>query len=224
MKQQFILDGQSVELNITHMVNAGYAGSDQAGVQAHIEELAAIGVPVPHRVPVFYPVPVDQLCMQNEIQVTHDRTSAEIEYVYIFSGGKRYITVGSDHTDRALEAVNVHRSKQICPNIIASELWSYDRVEDHLDQLTLTCEVYENGAWRVYQNGPVTALLSPEALLELGSEAMGGTDGLVLYSGTISTIGEISYANRWRVTLADQKQVKQITAEYTVQQLPGAIE
>jgi hypothetical protein len=46
----------------------------------------------------------------------------------------------------------------------------------------------------------------------------------VLYSGTIPTIGKISYADRWRVTLANQKLHKKITTEYAVQRLPDCIE
>lgn len=225
IRQQFSLDGEPVEVEIGRMVNAGYAGSNQLTVRAHIEELAAIGVSVPARVPTFYPIPVNQLTTASEIQVTHGKTSAEVEYVYIVSAGRRYITVGSDHTDRELEAHSVSKSKQVYPNIIASEVWEYESVKDHLDQLLLTCDVYENGEWRLYQRDAVTALLSPETLLELGSQAIGdAVEGLVLYSGTIPTIGTICYASRWRVSITDQKLGKQITTEYAVEQLPAPIE
>lgn len=222
---RFTLDGNPVELGVNRMVNAGYAGRDQSIVRQHIDELAAIGVSVPKRVPTFYPVPMMQLTNGNEIQVGCGKTSAEVEYVYLVSGGRRYITVGSDHSDRELEIYSVSKAKQICPNVIAPELWEYETVKDHLDELVLTCEVYKNAAWRLYQNGVLASLLSPEVLIELGRDVLDDpVDNLVLYSGTIPTTGEITYASKWRISLVDRKLNRQISTEYVVKQLPECIE
>lgn len=222
---RFSINDRPVELPLRYVVNAGYAGCDQAVVKAHIDELAAIGVSVPKCTPTFYPVPLMQLSQSNVLQVGHGQTSAEVEYVFIQSAGKQYITVGSDHSDRVLETYSVNAAKQICPNIVASTLWDYAEVCDHLSQLELVCEVYDQNAWRSYQKGPVTALLAPEKLLELGHPVVpDGQDGVVLYSGTIPTIGEITYANRWKIALFDKKLNRSITAEYTVEVLPECIE
>ncbi len=50
------IDGRSdrVETAIHTLVVAGWTGRDEAALQRHIEELAAIGVPRPSSVPVFY--------------------------------------------------------------------------------------------------------------------------------------------------------------------------
>jgi hypothetical protein buboB_32870 len=221
---QFLLNGQYVELSIDRVVNAGYAGCDQRDVKAHIDELAAIGVNVPKRTPTFYPVPVMQLTRGGNIQVGHGQTSAEIEYVYIQVQGKRFISVGSDHSDRALEAYSVNAAKQICPDLVAAEVWDYDEVADHFGELMLTCEVYDKGEWRVYQQGPVSELLPPEELLKLGAPLTSGKKGLALYSGTIPTIGEITYARQWRITLCDRQMDRTISFEYTVEILPECIE
>lgn len=223
---KFSLKGQNIELPIQNMINAGYAGCNQEVVKAHIAELAEIGVKVPECVPTFYPVPVQQLTQENVIQVGHDKTSAEIEYVFIHSGGKSYLTVGSDHSDRELEAHSVCAAKQICPNVIAGELWEYDAVSEHFDSLRLLCEVYEEeNGWRICQDGFAADILKPEQLLELGKDIVldEGRD-LVLYSGTIPTIGEITYGSKWRISMIDLKLDHKITFEYAVKVLPKCIE
>ena len=222
---EFGLNGRVMEITARYMINAGYAGCDQNAVKAHIKELAAIGVDVPGQCPTFYPVPVQQLLQAEKIQTGHGKTSAEIEYVFICSNGKSYLTVGSDHSDRDLEAYSVCAAKQICPNVVAGELWRYDDVADHLDKLRLLCEVGEqNDTSRVYQDGRVSDLLSPEQLLEMGASVIGGKDDIVLYSGTIPTIGDISFGTRWRITMADTKLNRKISFMYEVEILPPGIE
>ena len=222
---QFVLNGQTVGLNLKRVVNAGYAGADQEVVKAHIEELAEIGVAGPKTVPTFYPVPLLQLTQSTVLQVGHGQTSAEVEYVFLQADGRAYITVGSDHSDRALEAYSVNAAKQICPDLIAGELWDYEEVKDHMDQLILQCELMEQGQWRVYQRGAVTNILAPGKLLELGYPVVPkDQNGLVLYSGTIPTIGEITYADQWRISLIDEKLGRRIQAEYAVEVLPECIE
>lgn len=222
---QFYLNDQQIEVGNRYMVNAGYAGCNQDVVKAHIEELAAIGVNVPKQVPTFYPVPVQQLSQGPRIQVGHEKTSAEIEYVFIRSKGKTYLTVGSDHSDRELETHSVCAAKQICPNVIADQLWAYEEVSDHLDKLQLVCEVYEDSdGWRVCQDGWVSDLLSPGQLLELGKDAIPTADDIVLYSGTIPTIGEITFGRRWRITMNDTKLQRKIAFTYEVEVLPACIE
>ena len=223
--KRFYVNGKALDFKVNHMVNAGYAGHDQEIVQAHIDELAAIGVTVPKRVPTFYPVPAQQLTSEDMIQVGHTKTSAEVEYVYLVKGDKAYITIGSDHSDRELETYSVTAAKQICPNVVATELWEYDDVKDHLNELLITCEVYDNGQWREYQKGFVTDILKPDQLIELGREVIGeNEEGLILYSGTIPTIGEMIYAPKWRITMTDKHLSKEIKKEYAVEILPDSIE
>jgi len=223
MKFSFLHDGAPLELDISAMANAGYAGREQDSVRAHIEELRAIGVKAPESVPTFYPVPMLQLTSDGEIQVGHAQTSAEIEYVFIRSGGKEYITVGSDHSDRALEAYSVCAAKQICPNVIAGELWDYGSVKEHFDMLELLCEYEQDGVWHEYQRGSCGQLLPPEELLRLGRSVLPDGD-FALYSGTIPTAGELAFSRRWRCTMCDPQSGKKISFEYIAQQMPDAIE
>jgi hypothetical protein len=49
----------------SRVLNGGYAGRDTAEVQAHIDELAELGVPGPDRIPTMYPLS-DYLAVQGE--------------------------------------------------------------------------------------------------------------------------------------------------------------
>ena len=46
--------GQTLNVQPTRLVIAGWTGRDAAGIQHHIEELAALGVPRPSTVPLYY--------------------------------------------------------------------------------------------------------------------------------------------------------------------------
>ena len=57
MTLQFTLpDGTAASVTVKHLLDGGYAGRNQESVQAHIDELAALGVPGPKVTPTMYPV------------------------------------------------------------------------------------------------------------------------------------------------------------------------
>ena len=103
-----------VDIDVRDLTIAGWTGRDAAAVQHHIDELAAIGVAPPSQVPLFYRVSADLLTTAPDIQVLGEASSGDAEPMLIRAGGKMWIGLGSDHTDRALEAVSVASSKQVC--------------------------------------------------------------------------------------------------------------
>ncbi|MPY53777.1 DUF2848 family protein, partial [Streptomyces acidicola] len=48
-------DGSTRDVDITQVLNAGYAGRSQEDVAAHVAELAELGVPAPSVTPALYP-------------------------------------------------------------------------------------------------------------------------------------------------------------------------
>ena len=78
------------------LVLAGWAGRDEAALRHHIEELAAIGVPPPSTVPVFYRVAVDLVTQANRIQVLGPDTSGEAEPVIVALDDGLWVGVGSE--------------------------------------------------------------------------------------------------------------------------------
>src|SRR5579864_6324205 len=96
------------------LIVAGWTGRDEAALRHHIEELAAIGVPRPSSVPVFYRNSALNVTQASRLDVLGPDTSGEAEPVVVSHGGRLWLTVGSDHTDRKAETVGIALSKQLC--------------------------------------------------------------------------------------------------------------
>src|SRR5579872_2964020 len=101
----------------------GWAGRSRDDVQHHIDELVKLGIPAPTEVPILMPMPRHLVTTDTWIEVRDGVTSGEVEYVLLFDGARLWVTVGSDHTDRALERVDIAKSKQLYPNVIAMAAW-----------------------------------------------------------------------------------------------------
>jgi 4-hydroxyphenylacetate 3-monooxygenase len=79
--------GERLAFGPVRLVIGGYTGRDEAAVRAHIDELAAIGVPPPAAVPDFYELPAGLLTTSATIEVGSGNTSGEAEPVLLRSGG-----------------------------------------------------------------------------------------------------------------------------------------
>lgn len=195
----FDLDAFLTQATRPKAVIAGYAGRDQDKVREHIEELAALGVAPPENIPEFYPVQTETITQASEIPVS-PHTSGEAEPVLIRTGGKYLLAVGSDHTDRKVEAESVLDSKRACAKPISREalVFSRDLQEQHWDHLILSSNV--DG--RPYQKDQASLLPIFETL-RIYQERF-GTDGedLILFGGTVPLLtGEFAYGTRWDIQL-----------------------
>src|SRR5215210_4414268 len=70
-----------VEFVPENLIDAGWTGRDEKALRHHIEELAAIGVPRPSSVPVFYRTSVNGLTQAARVEVLGPDTSGEVEPV-----------------------------------------------------------------------------------------------------------------------------------------------
>ncbi len=206
------LEGDAIPLRFRYekLVLAGWSGRDRGEVMAHIEELSRIGVPSPTEVPKFFSVGPNLLTTSRRIGVLEGRNSGEVEYVVLVEDGKpRYVTVGSDHTDREVERMDVHLSKQLYPKIIPPVVWPYEEVEDHWDELVLELRV--DG--EVAQRSDVGKLLGPEDLIERA-----GLDGnAVLFSGSIPWIGgRMRFGGEYRMEIGDPLLGRMIAYSYSI--------
>lgn len=188
------------------VIIAGYTGRNQEEVKAHIRELAAQGVPAPAEVPAIFRVTLDRLSVENEIEVVGSHTSGEAEAVLLVDGDKIWISVGSDHTDRDLEKVDVGASKQVCSKPVSAEVWSCADVRKRWDKLVLRSWVGESGRERLYQEGSMAALLRPEELLTILRRRLGKlVDGAAIFTGTIPLIGgRFVYKSYFEAELLDE--------------------
>jgi hypothetical protein len=202
--------------HIATLVIAGWTGRDAAGVQHHIDELQAIGIPAPSDTPLYYRVGANLLTQSQHIQVLGSDSSGEVEPLVLHDNGTLWLGLGSDHTDRKLEAVSVAASKQVCPKPVGGALWAFDSVVDHLDELVLSSEIFEDGAWVSYQSGHLSAI---RPLDELITEA-GLQDGQAMMCGTLPAIGGVRPAARFRASLHDPHTKQTLSLDYTTTALP----
>lgn len=147
------------------LVIAGLTGRDEAAVLHHVEELRAIGVKPPPTVPAFFRNGTNLLTSATTVEVLGPDTSGEVEFVLVSLEDGLWVGVGSDHTDRRVEAYAIDVSKQLCPKVVAPLLWRHDEVAPHWDRLVLRAWIEEAGRLVLYQEGTAAALRTPEALI-----------------------------------------------------------
>jgi len=213
---RFTLEGDAIELAIDHIYVAGWTGRNRDAVDHHIQELAQLGITPPSQVPLYYRVSNALLTQSEQIDVLGAGTSGEVEPLLIQNKGKIWIGLASDHTDRDLEAHSVAASKQACSKPVATELWPYETVSQHLDSLILRCEIKQDGGWVTYQEGSLSNISPLSDLMG----ASGFSDGAAMLCGTLTAIGGVRPASEYKMMLKDPVLNKQIQLHYSVRPLP----
>jgi hypothetical protein len=145
-----------------------------------------------------------------------------VEFVLLFLNAETYVTCGSDHTHRELERYSIPGSKQMHPKVLATEVWKVSDVEAHWDQLVLRSWSTLGGVRRLYQEGTLSEVMEPAALLQQAERRYGNMrqDGTVFMSGTLATIGGLSYADHLEFELHDPVRNRTIRHAYDVSVLP----
>jgi hypothetical protein len=185
------------------LVMAGWTGRDQAAVEQHMAELGALGVPPPSRTPLFYRMDPALLSTASAIDVLGENTSGELETVLVALADGLWVGLGSDHTDRAMEAHGVAISKQLCRKPMAPVLWRFDEVADHWDQLLLRAHIVEDGRRTLYMAAALATVLAPQDLIAGYRDSVGLAPGVelpaltVLFMGARNAIGGIRPARQF---------------------------
>ena len=182
-----------------------------------------MGVPAPTRVPIYFPLSTNLAVTDDRIEVLGTESSGEIEYALLVApDGQLYVTVASDHSDRAVERHGIQLSKQLCADVLAPEVWPYDEVRAHWDSLVLRCWATRAGERQLYQEAPLAELLSAEDWLSRLDEAQLRRPGLIFLSGTPPTLGGLVYGDSFELVLEDPVLGRSIAHRYTVDVLgPG---
>jgi hypothetical protein len=201
------------------LIIAGWAGRDEAAIHHHIEELAAIGVPRPSSVPVYYRAAASNLVMGERLEVLGPDTSGEVEPVVLSLADGLWIGLGSDHTDRKAETMGIALSKQLCGKPIGPYLWRLRDIEDHWDRLELRAYATVDGERALYQDGTLASLRTPSDLISRlpGGELPVGT---VMFGGTLGAIGGIRPASRFDMELIDPVLGRTMRYGYDIDVLP----
>lgn len=224
MKAVFQIEADSprqIEVDFNTLIVAGWAGRDIAAIEHHIEELAAIGVPRPTSVPLYYRIAANQLTQAERVQAVGGDSSGEVETFVFSADGEMYVSIASDHTDRKLETVSVAMSKQVCVKPVATRAWRLADVADYWDELVIRSYIVENGAEVLYQEGPLASLRTPQDLIA-GYTGGAATlpEGAGMTCGTVGAIGGIRPSAEFTMELFDPRRQRSLRHRYHVEILP----
>jgi hypothetical protein len=215
-------NSESRLIALNSAIIAGWTGRDPVAREKHIAELELLGVARPASTPIYYRVSRSLITTSAQIEVVGDHSSGEVEFALLREGGRLWLGVGSDHTDRNVETYNITVSKQMCEKPMAPELWDFDEVAGHWDMLQLRSWIAEDGERRLYQEGTVASMLPPEAIMA-GYDAAGRLgEGSVMFCGTLAAKGGIRPSRRFSFELSDPVLDRRIAHSYDIITLPVA--
>ena len=182
----------------------------------HILELERLGIAPTREVPSFYGVS-PQLLSQGEALVTTEiATSGEAEACLVVDGGETYVTICSDHTDRAAERFDIAVSKRACHKVIGSSAWRLPEVLGRWDEIELRSWI-GGEADVAYQDGLLRALVPPLELLGAIPWNSGPASSFLLLCGTLLALPGIQASPRFRAELHDPPTGERLTIDYTVE-------
>jgi hypothetical protein len=209
-----------LRLAINQAVIAGWTGRDPVARDKHIAELEAIGIARPATTPIYYRVSARRITTADNIEVSGNDSSGEVEFVLIGWQGRIFVGLGSDHTDRKVETYSVTVSKQMCDKVMAPVLWELEEVAGHWDQMILRSYAWIDGARVLYQEGKLDSMLSVADLIQGAFGGKGLPDGCAMFGGTFAAKGGIRPASRFEYELEDPVLKRSIRHAYDVIALP----
>lgn len=179
--------GVSITLEVRRALAAGASGRDREKVQRHIAHMSTLGVKPPPHVPMLYPLLPSLVTNATDIGVIGTDSTPEIEVALFRAGGMDYLTVGSDHTDRRIEAISALQGKNSCPKIVATTAWPVSEVIEHWDSLMLRSRCGDT----LLQEGALSHVMTHENLMSFVREQDGDqAEGRLVFSGTVPTMAK----------------------------------
>ena len=213
------IDGARREFEIEAMIVAGYTGRDREAVLHHIHELEEIGVAPPPYVPFYWRFPPWLATTTDRVVVAGANTSGEAELCLLVDGDEIFVTVGSDHTDRSAEAIDVGMSKAICPKPIGAVAFPIAAVGNRWSELVLRSWLVERGEEHLYQEGPCANLVPPLELL--AGMPFDRPRCFALFTGTVPAIGGVRPGSHFRAELFDPACDSAVSLSYDIVSLEG---
>lgn len=207
---------------IEKVIIGGWTGRDKEAMEAHIVELEELGIPRPTTTPLYFRVSAAHISVEDEIQTLGTDSSGEVEFVILQTNNSLWVGVGSDHTDRQVEAYSISVAKQLCNKPIGSDFWPYNEVKDHWDRLIVSSYIVCDGVREQYQRSTLAAMLPADELIKGYVAEQGGlTEGTIMFGGTCAAIGGIRPADRFEYSIEDPILNRSIRSAYNMSSLPS---
>ncbi len=220
---EFTIQGAGpLSLEVKKMINGGLSNRDQAGAQKHLDEILKEGIDLKiSETPVIMPKLSDRITNGDTVEVlAGSKTCGEAEPVLIIDKNNEiYVAPGSDHSDRELEKHDLVVSKQMCSNVVSKEVWRYQDVKDHWDDLILRGWVIEaDGTRQLYQEGKLGEFMTAEEFLgKVKEHVTGDLTDAVIFMGTFPTLGgKLIYTPGFEAELIDEKLGRTLSCKYTI--------
>ncbi|MFK5926828.1 MAG: DUF2848 domain-containing protein [Desulfuromusa sp.] len=219
---QLVVDGRIEEIAIDRLVIAGWVGRDREALQKHIDELGELGIEAPGQTPTYMNLSPETLTSGKTLTVVGADSSGEVECVVITrQDGRRYLSVGSDHTDREFEKYSIPASKQMCGKPLATEAWPLADILDHMGSLIMRSWMIKNGNRTLYQEGTLNMNRDVKELLAgIPEGCVAAGESFCLFCGTFAAIGGLAYGDRFEFEIYDPVLKRNITHGYDIQVLP----
>lgn len=216
-KLNFKLNNNPVEISFNKVYVIGYSGRNMKKTQEHIDELEKeLGVAPPKYIPTIFQCSKENVTQDSNLKFIGENTSGEAEYVILVQDKKLYIGLGSDHTDRKLESISVPKSKQVCLKPIADEIWEYEILKDHWDEIELKSYITIDGKETEYQVGSLKDILPVDKILNELENRAGNINNSIIFSGTVPLKDGFKFGNKFRAEMVDKKLNKKIEFSYEI--------
>ena len=131
-----------------------------------------------------------------------------------------FLGVGSDHTDRKVEAYSVAVSKQMCAKPVSRVLWDCREIYGHWDQLIIRSYIEEGKKRVLYQEGRLAQIRPPQNLLDGYAKSGKLAVGIVMFLGTFAAKGGVRFAKRFEMELEDPVLRRTIRHGYNIDVIP----
>lgn len=212
-------------LDVSRVYNLGFTIRDREKMQAHLDEVEGVHVDWPPRPPIIFPISAWATLTDEDVPVQFDRTSGEIEIVTVVDGDELLVGVGSDHTDRALEATNIPWGKQVAPNILAPTLWRWEEVKDHWDEVLLESTIDSGNGPELYQKAGVAEFWTPQEMVDSVKGRIVEVPGVrMFFSGTVVSVdAKLNFGHIFTMKMIDPVTERTIEHTYRITQLADEI-
>lgn len=216
----------SVSFEIARIANLGMAGRDYPDdeeVQQQLNAMNEAGVETPEELPFVTPKPRHLMTTSDSIQVNSAETAGEPEFVLLPTEKHLYVGVGNDHKAYDLAQRAMHTANSTCPSVVSNQVWVFDEISDHWDDVRLRSWIELDGSLESYHQASMEAFMRPEKIRSRVAESISQpVTNTAIWSGTIGSDGvdpfpEIVSGCSYIVQLYDPVVDRRLTTSYDVQ-------